>query len=130
MVSEQGYNDQDGFGFQNNEGIVREFLAPGSDFKEKIARGGFSIEDAMDWGEIWRVGISYRVPVMVEHADHAVTASIGQDRLGRTEAIQAITGSRQHAAELAAKKNGVFKFGRKGGNAEDGPQMLDARMGG
>ncbi len=127
---EQHYNDQDGFNVQNQEGIAKEFLAPGTDFKEKIARGGLSMEDAMDYGELWRIGVSYRVAIMIEHADHAVTSSIGQDRLARIEAGNAITGGRMNAAEMQAKKRGIVPWGRKGGNAEDSPQFVDAKMGG
>jgi len=125
---EQQHQDQDGFSVQNQEGLAQEFLKPGTDFKEKIARGGLSMEDAMDYGELWRVGVSYRVAILIEHADHAVTASIGQDRLARHEAANAVTGGRQYAAEIQAKKRGIVPWGRKGGTAEESPQVADAKM--
>lgn len=122
--------DQDGFGVQNMDGLAKEFLAPGADFKEKIARGGLSMEDAQDWGEIWRAGITFRCAIMVEHADHAVTSSIGQDRLARTEAISAVSGGRQHQMEMQARKRGLMPFGRRGGQAEENPQVSDGRAAG
>ncbi len=129
-MNEQPYSgEQDGFGVQNMDGLAKEFLAPGADFKEKIARGGMSREDAQDWGEIWRAGITFRCAIMVEHADHAITCSIGEDREARKEAIAAVSGGRQNQMEMQARKRGLMPFGRRGGQAEESPQVIDGRSG-
>ncbi len=108
------FGDGDGMSLGGADSLIKEVLDAGTDFTQQIARSGMSFEDLMDYAAIWRTGITFRLPVVVTHAQQAVVASIGADRLARGEAIEAIIGHRQRQAQIEQKKRRFLNFGNRG----------------
>lgn len=124
---EQQFPDTDGFQVGNPDGIVKEILDPGTDFAEQLARAGLPFEDAMDYADLWRTGVTFRIPELIAHAVHAIVASIGADRLSRGEAIEALIGHRQRMAQVDPKKRSRFlNFGNRG--KSDSPEETDRQQ--
>lgn len=117
------FSDSDGMNLGGADSLIKEILDAGTDFTQQIARSGMSFEDLMDYASLWRTGITFRLPILVTHAQQAVVASIGADRLARGEAIEAIIGHRQKQAQIELKKRRFLNFGNRG--KTESPQDTD-----
>lgn len=122
---EQQFSDSDGINLGGADGIVKEILDAGRDFNQQLARSRMSFEDGLDYAAIWRTGVTFRLPVIVMHASQAIIASIGEDGLARSEAVDALIGHRQKQANAERKKRGIFPFGGRSSNKSDSPQEVD-----
>lgn len=120
------FSDNDGMNLGGADGLIKEILDAGTDFTQQIARSGMSFEDLMDYASLWRTGITFRLPVLVTHAQQAIVASIGADRLARGEAIEAIIGHRQRQAQIEQKKRKFLNFGNRG--KTESPQDVDQQL--
>lgn len=108
-----GYS-QDGFSFQRQSDVAKRFLERSGSLDELIKQSSLPYEDIMDWLEIWRIGAKARVPEMIIHAYHALSASAGADGEAKMFALSAIVGT-QNLSNVPVKSGGGFlaKFRRK-----------------
>ena len=126
--SGQGPNQQqggtDGFTMAQQQGLATKFLEPGGTFEEMILNSSFSYADLMDWCTIYRKGLKARVPEMVNHAYHALSASAADGGEAKMFALSTITGMRGMQTSTPTKRTGWWsKMRGKTSTDPMAPQM-------
>lgn len=125
MTNENNLPDSDGFNVGSGEGIIQAFLDPGLAIEEQLARAGLPMDEAMDYAEIWRTGVAFRVSNMIYYSVHALISGMGADRQARDDAITALIGHRiQSKNKMIAEKRGALGLR---GKSSDSPQEMDAK---
>ncbi len=85
------YHGADGYAAANMASMVEQFLEPGETFDDALIRAGMDWADALDFSAIYRKGMTFERPEIIQYAVHALRAHAGDARSARLEALTAAT---------------------------------------
>ncbi len=114
------YNGADGYASANMASIVEQFLEPGETFDDALIRAGMDWTDALDFSAIYRKGMTFERPEIIQYAVHALRAHAGDARLARLEALTAATHNPLALPSNQPKPGGIFGRLRRKSKVSDG----------